>query len=218
MSLILRSLFLVVISSCCTNAATGNIGSELLLKVNSCLAQECVELYHIVVTLPSVQEEVLSSKKHKKPHKKSVNRTQTIQADLKTATAKSQKSFLMQLTNLNLQSITVEPFWIRNIISIEGLTASDVRAIADTFSGTFFIAEPTPVDVDQEETTTAKAPCSVEKDYGAWYYLGDLSQYQWGVNAVLGPSAWFRANGAGITVMVVDTGINADHEAFQVYN
>jgi hypothetical protein len=228
MSLILRSLFLVVISSCCTNAATGKIDPALLAKVNSCLANpKCVDRYNIVVTLPSVQSKVFgcgtSSSSSEEIQNSDVcegndgdaNRTEIIKAALLKATAISQKSFLRQLNNLHLQSIKVETFWISNIISIEGLTARAVKTIAG-FSGKFFIEEPPQVGIDQAETTTAKPPCSVEKAYGAWYYLGDQSQYQWGVNAVLGPSAWYLGNGAGIATMVVDTGINANHEAFAV--
>jgi subtilisin family serine protease len=117
-----------------------------------------------------------------------------------------EKTRLMQLpvmnalTSMGLAS-KATPFWAGNKIALSGVDSNVLTAVSTI---------PGPFKVREAQTVTAfpiadSRPVEMSKRQS--------TEYQWGVAKINAPAVYATTTGEGAVVGVIDTGINAQHEA-----
>ncbi|ODN02581.1 Bacillopeptidase F [Orchesella cincta] len=128
---------------------------------------------------------------------KFASRTQritTLKANLKSQAEISQQNVQNFLKN---QKSHFKSFWISNQIFIRGATKQIVEAIS-SFAEVAEIHEERIIELDSPVAKTSRTP-------------GILAE--WGIEKIQAEEAWEIANGTGIVVSNIDTGVRYTHEA-----
>jgi hypothetical protein len=215
---IFLKLFLIIAVSFYPDTAFGmkdKIHPSLSKKLTTSLDTKSEQTFNIFIQFPSVSSTVFHSTEYKLVRQGGDRkaRDEFIHSRLSAATAESQEPFKKYLkTHFKDNFPKIHAFWITNAISMKNVYAKDIYKIAAEFTGEFSIEEASqfqalPLLPSAESTINPLANCSKDAANG----------FQWGINFINAPAVQAYANGSRVAILVIDTGINADHEAFKVF-